>query len=51
MRGGLVAGAGCALHGVRIVCDAMRSAQAGWDAVLQGKHQSKAWQRLAVPCF
>ena len=29
MRGGLVIGAGCALHGARIVCDAMRCARAG----------------------
>ena len=29
MRGGLVIGAGGALHGVRIVCDAMRCARAG----------------------
>jgi len=28
MRGGLVIGAGCALHGARIVCDTMRCA--GW---------------------
>jgi hypothetical protein len=29
MRGGLVIGAGGALHGARIVCDAMRCARAG----------------------
>ncbi len=29
MRGGLVIGAGVALHGARIVCDAMRCARAG----------------------
>jgi hypothetical protein len=29
MRGGLVVGAGGALHGARIVCDAMRCAGAG----------------------
>ena len=29
MRGGLVIGAGGALHGARIVCDVMRCARAG----------------------
>jgi len=29
MRGGLVIGAGGAMHGARIVCDAMRCARAG----------------------
>jgi hypothetical protein len=29
MRGGLVVGAGAALHGARMVCDAMRCARAG----------------------
>ena len=36
MRGGLVIGAGGALHGARIVCDAMRCAAAWFIPALNG---------------
>ena len=59
MRGGLVIGAGGALHGARIVCDAMRCARAGCmravrcdarDALADALRRSMRCELFAMQC-
>ena len=50
MRGGLVIGAGGALHGARIVCDAMRCAQAGCIRAVRCDAQDAQSDALRTGC-